>query len=313
MEDELYEALKRFCDVTRVEIDQWLKDEIVRLHSLWCLGIFIEPVTTREFQLYGHYYRFVNKNEKKAIKFYMKGIDLGYDRCMCAMGALYDDKKDYKNMVKYHLMAIENGNSVSPNHLALYYDDILKDYKTAKKYYELGVERGNMYAMNNLGVFYQAVEKNIPKAKKFYLMAIEKDYDTPCRNLARIYKKKNKDTKALYYFSLHKNLISETLDMLNHILKNDVLLDKYFFKSLPLLSKIKEKLPHAIVLIINLYQKEVDVLENAFLYGPGEKGYLMAKEDYDTRVAGREAAKEAMMKEEAKKDESAKKDGLVKK
>jgi hypothetical protein len=74
---------------------------------------------------------------------------------------------------------------------------------------------------------------------------------------------------------------------LKNILANDIALDKYFLKSLPLLSKYKDKLPPSIALIMTLYLKEVDTLENAHKYQPGADGFKECLEDFNERLLAR--------------------------
>ena len=55
----------------------------------------------------------------------------------------------------------------------LYYEHIEKDYSQMKKYFMMAIELGNSWAMNNLGYYYQYIEKDYPQMKKYYRMAIE--------------------------------------------------------------------------------------------------------------------------------------------
>jgi len=47
------------------------------------------------------------------------------------------------------------------NCLGYYYYRIEKNYDEMKKYYMLAIEKCNSTAMNNLGHYYQTIEKNI--------------------------------------------------------------------------------------------------------------------------------------------------------
>ncbi len=82
-------------------------------------------------------------------------------------------EKNYDEMKKYYLMAIELNNSSAMNNLATYYQYIEINYDEMKKYCLMAIELNNSDAMNNLGYYYQNIEKNYDEMKKYYLMAIK--------------------------------------------------------------------------------------------------------------------------------------------
>mgnify|MGYP000684061917 CR=1 FL=1 len=58
--------------------------------------------------------------------------------------------KNYEEMKKYYLRAIEKGDSTAMNNLGLYHENITKNYEEMKKYYLMAIEKGNNYSMSNL-------------------------------------------------------------------------------------------------------------------------------------------------------------------
>ena len=103
------------------------------------------------------------------------------------LGYYYFVQKDYDNMKKDYLMAINYGNTNAMNNLGYYYHK-QKDYENMKKYYLMAINHGNNQAMNNLAVYYYE-QKDYENMKKYYLMALDNDnndkneiiYSTICK------------------------------------------------------------------------------------------------------------------------------------
>ena len=91
---------------------------------------------------------------------------------MIHMGTYYRHiKKDYDNMKKYYLMAIEKNNDIAMYGLGCYYNEI-KDYDNMKKYYLMAIEKNNIEALNALATYYKDVEKDYDNMKKYFLRDI---------------------------------------------------------------------------------------------------------------------------------------------
>ena len=116
-------------------------------------------------------------------------------------------------------MVIEKGNSNAMNNLAVYYDEIEKNYKEAIKYYLMAIEKGDSDAMFNLAVYYDKIEKNYKEAIKYYLMLIEKgDYDATY-NLNIFLK--NKPLEIFNILIKIENPTDFILNLLNELKKNE--------------------------------------------------------------------------------------------
>jgi TPR repeat protein len=131
-------------------------------------------------------------------------------------------EKNYEEMKKYYLMAIENGNSNAMFHLGLYYYYIEKNYEEMKKYYLMAIENGNSYAMYNLGYYYENIEKNYEEMKKYYLMAIENGHSRAMYALCTYYDDTKEPIENLYIDLVNISNKNEIID--NKIMK---LLNKY--------------------------------------------------------------------------------------
>jgi len=111
-----------------------------------------------------------NKTEEQEIKLGNIYYKLGY---------FYQQKKNYNEMLRYYLIAINKNNTFATVKLAGYYEHIEKNYDKAKKYYILGVEQNNSDAMFNLGQYYRCVENNFEEMKKYL------SYNTNMKNLPK--------------------------------------------------------------------------------------------------------------------------------
>ncbi len=130
------------------------------------------------------------------------------------IGRYYNDiERDYDNMKKYYLLAIDKDNLIAMVNLGNYYDNI-ENYDLMKRYYLMAIDKGNPYAMGNLGYYYQNVEKDYDKMKKYYLMAIDKGEIKSMYNLGRYYEnvEKNYDLMKKYYLMTVDKGNSDTKD-----------------------------------------------------------------------------------------------------
>ena len=154
------------------------------------------------------------KDYVNMMKYYLMAIEEnGNSDAMNNLGSYYCEQKDYENMKKYYLMAIENGNDMTMNNLADYYKQ-QKDYKNMKKYYLMAIEEhGNSDAMNNLGYYYYE-QKDYENMKKYYLMAIQRINNTAMFNLGTYYKEQEEDYEIMekyYLMALNNNYIDEII------------------------------------------------------------------------------------------------------
>ena len=141
---------------------------------------------------------------------------------LCKKGTYYKKLKNYENMKKYYLMAIEKGSINSICKLGEYYEEI-EDYDNMKKYYLMAIEKGSVYAMFLLGIYYENKnlcviqdEKNKIEliedenlAIKYMLMTIENGKDNDkmqigdaAMSLGCIYGERKDKENMRKYFSL---------------------------------------------------------------------------------------------------------------
>jgi TPR repeat protein len=166
---------------------------------------------------------------------------------MVFLGYYYDEQKDYKNMEKYYLMAIEKGNSIAMNNLGYYYYNKPKNYKNMEKYYLMAIEKGDSLAMNNLGYYYYREQKDYKNMEKYYLMAIEKNNSVAMYNFGLYYEEQKDYVLALKYFNMYieyetdENERKVALQKIKNIISHNSEIIFIFIKSLLNDNKEKDK------------------------------------------------------------------------
>ena len=128
----------------------------------------------KKINVRGVFHYRVTKNYKEMEKYYLMAIELGSAISMYNLGVYHNNvTKNYEEMEKYYLMAIECGDNNAMNDLGVYHCKVTKNYEKMEKYYLMVIECGDNNAMNNLGAYHYNITKNYEKMEKYYLMAIE--------------------------------------------------------------------------------------------------------------------------------------------
>ena len=146
------------------------------LYKLWTTDEMFDTSKSSGLELnyIGMYYQLV-KNYPQMKRYYLMAIDLGDSEAMLNLGLYYQDiEVDPELMKQYYLMVIEKGNSTAMNNLGYYYECTEVDPELMKMYYFMAIERGNSAAMFNLGHYYRYIEPIYKLMKRYYLMAIER-------------------------------------------------------------------------------------------------------------------------------------------
>jgi len=122
----------------------------------------------------GYYRHTVTKNYAEMEKYYLMAIELGNAAAMSNLGFYHQNvTKNYAEMEKYYLMAIELGNADAMSNLGYYHHTVTKNYAEMEKYYLMAIGKGHANAMYNLGYYHHTVTKNYAEMEKYYLMVIE--------------------------------------------------------------------------------------------------------------------------------------------
>jgi uncharacterized protein len=216
--------IKKWCVDNGYTYKKILNDDsITKIYELLNSN-FIVPFELIEFCYYGSYYK-EQKDYVNMKKYYLMAIEKGHSNTMNNLGLYYHEQKDYVNMKKYYLMAIEKGDSDAMYNLGLYYSE-QKDYVNMKKYYLMAIEKGDSDAMYNLGLYYDE-QKDYDNMKKYYLMAIEKGHFKSLNN----YIENTKDYKLAYKYKSklnneNKKLLEQYLSLCTQYLNNKIELTK---------------------------------------------------------------------------------------
>ena len=171
------------------------------IYNLLKTGEIIETDDPVVLNYYGFYFLFKEKNYDEVKRYYLMAIEKGSVYAIYNLGNYYRNiEKNYEEMKRYYLMAIEKGDSDAMCNLGCYYDNE-KNYEEMKLYYLMAIEKGHPTAMCNLGYYYNKVEKNYEEMKRYYLMAIEKGNVTAMCNLGSYYQvtEINYDKMKRYY------------------------------------------------------------------------------------------------------------------
>jgi len=231
-----------------VKIDTF--SELTKIYNLWCCDIFSEPCTPVEYLYFGSYYENLDNDDK---------------------------------MLEYKTLSSEGGCIHATIDLGRYYLKVKKDFEKGKHYYTLAFENGSAEAAYNLGFHHQFDEIDIPLMKKYYYVAIQGGLKNASQYLGKHYYD-IKICKSLYYYSRGESLKGINI-VLDTIIRKKSNLDKYFYKSLPLLKALQEnnttiKYPPLIQSIMDLFVNKINVMEMAFEYMPENDGCKKAKEEF---------------------------------
>ena len=194
-----------------------IEDYIVNLYNNELIELNL--IDSNKLLWNGNYYKDIKKNYDEMRKYYLMAIELNNSSTMYNLGLYYETIENYDEMRKYYLRAIELNNSRAMHNLGLYYQTV-ENYDEMRKYYLMAIELNNISAMNNLGLYYQTVEKNYNEMKKYYLMAIKLNDSNViklCENYSYFYDDNIKNTIMLKKFNRLEEKITcpITLDEIN--------------------------------------------------------------------------------------------------
>jgi len=194
-------------------------------------------------------------DERDTFKMEDSIIDLYY-------GVYYRIKKDYDQMNKYYLIAIEKNNAIAMNNLGFHYQIVEKDYEQMKKYYFMAIEKGNTKAMNNLGFYYGNIEKDYERMKKYYRMAIEKGNKNAFFHLEQFHKDSD-DTLELLRLYIKIDNKTKISDILVNYCNQKIINKEINSILLQYLSCIDDHdLPVLFKLFKQLFNNQIDLLSS---------------------------------------------------
>jgi hypothetical protein len=189
-------------------------------------------------------------------------------------------EKDYEQMKKYYLMAIEKESDTAMYNLGSHYQYIEKDYEQMKKYYLMAIEKGHSVALYNLGYYYQEIEKDYEQMKKYYLMAIDNGDIYTSNRLEHFYKDNN-DTLGLLQLYIKMDDKAKISDILVSYCNQKIVDRGINSMLLQYLNCIDDHgLPVIFKLFKQLFNNQIDLLEAHFKYSENGLGYEEAKQDF---------------------------------
>lgn len=159
---------------------------------------YVEPTNSEEYEYYGLYYQYIEKDYDKMKEMYLTAIKHTNFNAANNFGVYYYQiEKDFEQTKKYLLMGIEQGNLYCMSNLGVYYYEN-GDYDQMKKYYLMAIEHVHVKAMYYLGLYYEITTQNFDLMEQYYMMAIEtSNYPDALIRLANHYHNTCKFTLAL--------------------------------------------------------------------------------------------------------------------
>ncbi len=171
----------------------------------------------------GDYFRYVEKNDEKAIEWYTKSANLGNSYAMNNLG-IYYAHMNFQKSIEWYIKSSNLDNSDAMHNLGCYYDFIEKDYPKAIEWYIKSSNLDNNNAMNNLGWYYDNIEKDIPKAIEWYIKSSNLGNTNAMNNLKYIY------VKEEIYEYIYKLFKQQTNEEIKNILLNKLSINYLYGK-----------------------------------------------------------------------------------
>ncbi|OOM11704.1 tetratricopeptide repeat protein [Clostridium saccharobutylicum] len=119
----------------------------------------------------------VEKDYKKAVKYFKMAAENGYADAQCELGHMYCTGKgvevDYKEGYKWLKLAGNQNNDIAQGNIGFMYENgygVKQDYEEAFRYYIMSAQNGNATAQKTVANMYQkglGVEKNIEESNKW--------------------------------------------------------------------------------------------------------------------------------------------------
>lgn len=189
--------------------------------------------------VYGLYLEIMEKNYVEMKKYYVKAIELGFVDSMYRLGYHCEHvEKNYDMMKMCYLMAIDRKCLNAMYQLGYYHYLIDKDYDLMKKYYLMAIALNHSGAMNDLALYYGHVEKDYEMMRKYFMMAIDRKNALAMYNFGYYYKEmeNNYDMMKYYYLKAIElkqvNAMYDLADYYDSMEKNYSLMKEYYLMAI---------------------------------------------------------------------------------
>jgi hypothetical protein len=190
------------------------------------ISINLKIINYDDGEIFYNINKYVNKNN---INNYKIEADINSnENAMYMLGLYYQEKEIYTKMIKYYLMSIKKGNTLSMRNLALYYYDI-NDYDNMIRYYLMAIEHNNSIAMDELVIYYGRV-KDYENMIKYCKIMIDNNNFGKIQLLIDHYMTLQKHDDVLYYFwiALNNDCCDIVHDVIKYLIKHNFKLNDIF-------------------------------------------------------------------------------------
>jgi len=213
------------------------------------------------------------------------------------LGKYYEEQKDYDNMKKCYINAIEKGHSYAMYKLGFYYE-IQKDYDNMKKYYLMAIEKGDDFCKELLTN--EMKEKCSSDTIKLFLKSVEKDKErlkTVIKLLDKFEEEKKKVYDKIYNLVLNELENNEDFSLFYQYITEKILKELYWYeKDLYTASTV--------ILKNNLINYKNELLEYAKLKAIGIKNpsYLIINKEKEEKEKKHIEEYNKLLKEKEEKE-----------
>lgn len=249
----------------------------------------------------GLFYQINEPNPELMKKYYL--MTLENPLAMLNLGIYYSNLAipDYDNAVKYWTIACNKGHTKATTILGNYYKSRgLTDMMI--KYYLMAIEDGCISATFELAVHYMNTRQNYPMMKKYFLTVIENKQEKCNSNHKDVDMKMLTDASLNHLTDYYSSVITPLVDKFHFFYTyktlatiptvnwSNLLLDQETIEFITNIDPIKTGLPpnHIIIVLHKTLKTKVDVMEMHFKYAPDKvyihPGFQQAKADFYDQI-----------------------------
>lgn len=210
----------------------------------------------------------------------------------------YEKVKNYVDMEKYYLMAINDyGNVESMKSYGFFLMNVKKDCDNAEKYWLMTLEHGDKSISYTLGHYYDIIKENFKKAKKYYILDLEYllnnelTCDKSISRLETCYERNNKYMSGLTKIYIKYQKLIDRQRIINSINKSwnctfDNKPNRIIQNFLSFEFRSEDEIPTSLKLFVHLLKQKITIIKLHFEYTIGNIGYNNAKDEFISLVKG---------------------------
>jgi len=264
-------------------------NDIIKIHNLIFKEIIDDNDNSDTANLYYGFYYKIQENYELMVKYYLLAIEQGNSAAMNNLARYYEQRRSYELMLKYYLLAIEHGYPAAMNNLGYYYY-VKGDFDLMLKYYLLAIKHGHSRSMNNLGCYYYT-QKDYDSMLKYYFLAIKHGQIGSALNIISYCQEHNAIDVFVQLYNEFSHIIWVTSEDRTQLIQ---IISKFLAKDLISADLIKiivdintddcYNVGSLFKLVKQLLIEKIDLIDLHFNYSPNMAGCIEAKNDFINRL-----------------------------